>query len=72
MRAAAAVARHPTLWPVACRQAARLRAPGRLTPAPAYLAFRMVTQYGAPDARIDADDLVGYLRWCRQWLALER
>ena len=71
-RAAVAVARHPGLWPVAMRQAVRLRAPGRIGPAPGYLAFRMVTQYGDAHARLRGDDLVKYLRWCRQWRALER
>ena len=69
-RAGAAVARRPGLWPVAVRQAALLRAPGRLTPAPDYLAFRLVTQYGAADARPSGADVVSYLRWCRQFRAL--
>lgn len=67
-----AVVRHPELWATALRQAARLRAPGRLGPAPEYLAFRLVTQYGAGDHRPAADDVIGYLRWCRQWKTLER
>ena len=72
VRAVAAVVRRPGLWPVAVRQAARLRAPGRIGPAPGYLAFRMVTQYGDAAARLRSDDLVSSLRWCRQWRALER
>ena len=71
-RATAAVAGHPGLWPVAVRQASRLRAPGGVGPAAGYLAFRMVTQYGDAGARLRGDDLVSYLRWCRQWRALER
>lgn len=71
LRAGAAVARHPELWVVALRQAGRLRAPGRIGPAPEYLAFRMVTQYGRADHRPVADDVIGYLRWCRQWRRLE-
>jgi len=70
--AGAAVARHPRLWPVAVRQAWLLRAPGRLAPPAGYLAFRMVTQYGDPDARPVAADVVSYLRWCRQFRALQR
>jgi hypothetical protein len=71
-RAATSVLRHPSLWATALRQAALLRAPGRLGPAPDYFAFRMVTQYGAPDARPQPADVVGYLRWCRHWDALRR
>ena len=71
-RAAVAVARHPGLWPVAVRQALRLRAPGRLGPSPDYLAFRLVTQYGTNGHDADPQDVVSYLRWCRQWRAFER
>ncbi len=71
-RTGLAVVRHPDLWAVAVRQASRLRAPGRVGPAPEYLAFRLVTQYGASDHRPDPDDVLGYLRWCRQWKSLER
>jgi hypothetical protein len=33
-------------------------------PDPAYLAFRLETQYGS-DPAVDPDDVVAYLRWCR-------
>ena len=72
VRASVTVARHPRLWPTAVRQASALRAPGRLSPAPTYLDFRMVTQYGAADARPRGADVVAYLEWCRHWRALER
>ena len=72
LRSAAAVAVRPRLWATAVRQLGALAAPGwwrhrpRLPlPAPGYLRFRMVTAYGDPDARPDADDLVSYLSWCR-------
>ena len=70
--AAAAVVVRPRLWATAVRQLGALAAPGwwrarpRLPlPAPGYLRFRMVTAYGDPDARPDADDVVSYLGWCR-------
>ena len=34
---------------------------------PAYLRFRMVTMYGNAAAQPDGDDLIAYLRWCRDW-----
>jgi hypothetical protein len=70
--AAAALAVRPRLWATAVRQLGALAAPGwwrarpRLPlPAPGYLRFRMVTAYGDPDARPEADDVVSYLGWCR-------
>jgi hypothetical protein len=71
--ALAAVIPHPSLWPIAARQARRLAAPGwwrraPLLPLPGrdYLAFRMETAYGgAGDHPLVADDLRTYLRWCR-------
>jgi hypothetical protein len=66
-----AVLAHPTLWPTAIVQALRLaprgwwrHAPFLPVPDPAYLAFRLETQYGR-DAEPSADDVVSYLRWCR-------
>ena len=41
------------------------RPPFLPVPDPAYLAFRLETQYGAPDARPLPADVVAYLRWCR-------
>ena len=71
-RAGLAVAARPSLWPVAARQVRRLardgwwrRPPFLPVPDPAYLAFRLETQYGAPDARPLPADVVAYLRWCR-------
>lgn len=72
VRTGLAVARHPGLWPTALRQLRRLRAPGGLAPAPEYLAFRLVTQYGSAGHRADPQDVLSYLRWCRQWRPLER
>ena len=67
-----ALAREPGLWPTALGQAGRLarpgwwkRAPFLPVPDPAYVRFRLDTQYGA-DGVPDSDDLVTYLRWCRE------
>lgn len=71
---AAAVARRPALWGTALRQARRLAAPAWWRrppflplPDPAYLEFRLLTQYGDAGARPRPDDVVTYLAWCRQW-----
>lgn len=72
-RAAAAVLVHPSLWWVGLRQLVTLAAPGWWhrppflpLPAPGYLRFRMETVYGGSgDAPIEPEDLLDYLRWCR-------
>jgi hypothetical protein len=71
--AVAVVARRPSLWPTAVRQAAVLAEPGWWRrrpflplPAPAYLRFRMQAAYGGEgDRPPDPGDLVTYLYWCR-------
>jgi hypothetical protein len=70
--AARAVVAHPSLWPTALVQVKRLATPGWWRrwpplprPDPAWLAFRMETQYGSADAVPDAADVVAWLRWCR-------
>jgi hypothetical protein len=73
-RAAAVVARHPTLWATGLRQALVLAAPGWWRrrpflplPTPEYLRFRLQTAYGGDgDRDPDPDDIVTYLRWCRE------
>jgi hypothetical protein len=74
-----AVAVHPRLWPTAVRQAWRLvpdrwwrRAPYLPMPSRAYLQFRMLTQYGDIAHRPEPDDVLNYLRWCRDWQRLDR
>lgn len=74
IRALAAVARRPTLWPTAIRQARRTAAPGwwrrkPFLPVPGgdYLRFRLLTQYGDADAHPQARDLVAYLEWCQRY-----
>jgi hypothetical protein len=69
------LARHPSLWPTALVQAGRMSRPGwwrrpPFVPVPdrEYLRFRLETQYGRDGIRsaaADPDDLVTYLRWCR-------
>jgi hypothetical protein len=68
-----AVLPHPSLWPVAIRQARLLAPPGWWrrrphlpVPTADYLRFRLETAYGgAGDQAPDPADLVTYLRWCR-------
>ncbi len=77
--AAAALARHPRLWPTAFVQCLRLARPGwwrRWPPLPEpdadYLRFRLQTQYGDADRDPEAADLVAYLEWCRSYRRLAR
>jgi hypothetical protein len=73
-RAAAAAARHPSLWITGLRQALVLarrgwwrRPPFLPVPDREYLRFRMQTAYGGDGLDRDPapDDVVTYLRWCR-------
>ena len=66
-RTLAAVLRHPSLW----REAARLVPPrwwARWPPLPmppaGYERFRTETMYGS-GGKLEPDDLVAYLKWCR-------
>lgn len=77
-RAAAVVAARPWLWATGVRQMRRLvparwwrRAPYLPLPDPAYLRFRMVTQYGDISHRPEPADVLNYLRWCRDWQRLD-
>jgi hypothetical protein len=73
-RAVGAVARHPSLWTTGLRQALVLAAPGwwrrrPFLPLPSqdYLRFRLQTAYGGSGDRTpEPDDMVTYLRWCRE------
>ena len=72
--AAAAVLVRPRLWPTAVNQAFRMaprrwwrRKPYLPVPDPAYLRFRLQTQYGTDSAEPSPDDLVAYLEWCRSY-----
>jgi hypothetical protein len=70
--AAVRVVLTPSLWGIALRQLAATSRPGwwrRVPfvprPDPAYVRFRTETAYG-PDARPGRDDMVAYLRWCKE------
>lgn len=75
VRVVLALAARPDLWPVAVRQARRMvaprwwrRPPFVPRPDPAYLRFRLETQYGGGaigDAGPTGADVVSYLTWCR-------
>jgi hypothetical protein len=74
----AAVARHPSLWATAVRQATRLvpsrwwtRRPYLPVPSRAYIGFRIVTQYGDISHHPEPEDVLNYLRWCRDWQRLD-
>lgn len=66
---------HPSLWLVGIRQAGLLAGPGWWRrppflplPAPDYLRFRMETAYGgAGDQAPRPQDLITYLRWCKEF-----
>jgi hypothetical protein len=73
VRAAVAVLRRPGLWPTALRQMLRLARPGWWRRAPFlplpdrdYVRFRMQTAYGS-DGTPEPEDLVAYLKWCREF-----
>ena len=73
-RTVLAVLGTPSLWPTALRQARRLvprrwwrRAPFLPLPSKDYLAFRLQTQYGDIQHPLEPDDVLNYLRWCRDW-----
>jgi hypothetical protein len=71
-RCAAAVATHPRLWITACRQyraALPRRWWGRRPPRD-YVRFRLLTQYGSVNHRIDTVDVLNYLSWCKTNRAL--
>lgn len=77
--AVGAVLVRPTLWPTAVRQVFVLaprgwwrRPPFLPLPDRDYLAFRMQTAYGDPQATPVAADVVGYLHWCRAWPRVAR
>jgi hypothetical protein len=71
---AVALCRRPALWGTAIRQVFVLAAPGWWrrrpflpVPDPAYLRFRLITQYGDPDHPIVPADMIAYLHWCRSY-----
>ena len=76
-RSLMAVVVRPRLWGVAAVQAWRLATPGWWRrwpplplPGPEYLAFRLQTAYGDPEATPSPGDVVAYLDWCRRFRRL--
>jgi hypothetical protein len=72
VRAGLAVLVRPPLWFTAAAQLMALAPDGWWRswpplplPDPAYLRFRLVTQYGDPTRTPDVEDVLSYLRWCR-------
>ncbi len=72
VRVAVAVARRPSLWITAARQARRTARPGwwrrpPFLPVPGgeYLRFRVLTQYGDADHPPVPADVLNYLTWCK-------
>jgi hypothetical protein len=70
MATAGAVARRPRVWPTAARQVRRLarrrwwaRPPFLPVPDPAWMRFRLETQYGDPAASPVPADVVLWLEW---------
>lgn len=78
LRIVLSLIRRPVLWPTALRQARRLaptrwweKRPFLPVPPDDYLRFRAVTQHGGNPldgtaGTMTADDVVDYLRWCRE------
>ena len=71
-RAFLAVLFRPGLWAIAVVQLLRLAAPGWWRrwppiplPDPAYLRFRLQTQYGDANREPEPADLLTYLHWCK-------
>jgi hypothetical protein len=78
VRSVVAVLRRPTLWPIALRVWAHAVPPRWWAHAPflplpdrGYLRFRLETAYGAGGTPAP-EDLVTYLRWCRDRAYAER
>ncbi|MDP9463178.1 MAG: hypothetical protein M3P52_01030 [Actinomycetota bacterium] len=72
VRCAALVATRPWLWMTALRQYRAglprrwwARRPFLPIPPGDYVRFRLQTQYGAADHRIEAVDVLNYLSWCK-------
>ncbi|MXW41606.1 MAG: hypothetical protein F4138_03755 [Acidimicrobiia bacterium] len=57
------VARRPNLWFTAVRAVKRFG----LVPDINYMRFRMLTMYGDAQAQPQSDDLLAYLRWCKDY-----
>jgi len=72
LRIGAAVLRRPGLWLVAAKQWRRTtpagwwkRRPFLPVPSADYVRFRLITQYGDANHRVEPVDVLNYLAWCR-------
>jgi hypothetical protein len=72
VRCSVLIVAHPRLWVTACRQYRSglprrwwARRPFLPIPPSDYVRFRLQTQYGTADHRIDAADVLNYLSWCK-------
>jgi hypothetical protein len=73
VKVASAVVARPSLWGTALRMWARTtprdwwrRRPFLPLPPADYVHFRLVTQYGAANAPVVAEDVLNYLTWCKR------
>jgi len=78
-RAVVAVARRPGLWPTALAESRALVGPRWWTrwpplplPTAEYMSFRLQAMYGTAGGALSADEIVGYLEWCRRMRSLAR
>jgi hypothetical protein len=72
VRCASMVASRPGLWATALRQYRAglprrwwARRPPLPIPPGDYVRFRLQTQYGSAEHRIEAADVLNYLSWCK-------
>ncbi len=72
LRCVGLVAMRPRLWFTALRQFRAgvplrwwARRPFLPLPPADYVRFRLITQYGSADHRIEAVDVLNYLSWCK-------
>jgi hypothetical protein len=75
--AARALMTRPDLWPAAVIEGSRMmprrwwrRWPPRLAPDQGYLRFRLEAFYGDAGHRLEPQDLISWLEWCRRLRAM--
>ena len=74
MKLVLAIGRHPSLWITAIRVAIRLvpnrwwsRRPFLPIPDREWARFRTETMYGDPEHELVPEDMLNYLRWCKDY-----